>query len=54
MSKKEHELKQNLIGVMAEQGLDRHKLPDGRVVMVIGKKNVKISKPKSPKKAKAA
>ena len=43
-SKDEKESKDNLIAVMTENQIDRYKMPDGRIVMVVGKKNVSIKK----------
>lgn len=43
-TKKETEAKVNLLDKMAEHGLERHVTPDGLVVTVTGKKNVRTER----------
>lgn len=50
LSKEEHELKENLIKIMLAHGETRYVMPDGKIVEVIDKHNVKVRKAKTPTK----
>lgn len=51
LSKEEHELKDALIDKMKEHGIDRYEMPDGKIVMVTHKSNVRVKKKKAKKGA---
>lgn len=46
LSKDEDEAKDNLIDKMKEEGMDRYETPDGLVVTVLNKSNVKCKRKK--------
>lgn len=48
LSETEDEQKDALIDLMKEHGMDRYVMPDGKVVMVTSKANVKVKKAKKP------
>jgi hypothetical protein len=48
LTKEEDDAKINLLEKMKEQGLDRYETPDGLIVVVLSKSNVKCKKKPEP------